>query len=96
LSVIVQALGILGGSDPIVGEDGKWGYFFMAFDPSLLMPLADFKKNISSMRHSIENSRPTPGGSAVRVPGSAGTRNVEEGRARGWIELDHVIYQALQ
>jgi len=96
LSVIVQALGILGGSDPIVGEDGKWGYFFMAFDPSLLMPLADFKKNISSMRHSIENSRPNPGGPAVRVPGSSGTKNIEEGRTRGWIELDDVIYQALK
>ena len=95
LSVVVQALGILGGSDPIIGEFGKWGYFFMAFDPALLMPLGDFKKNISSMVGQIENSRPSPGGRAVRVPGSSGTRKVEEGRARGWIELDDAIHRAI-
>ena len=95
LSVIVQALGILGGSDPIVGDAGKWGYFFMAFDPGLLMPLADFKKNIGSMRDRIENSRPAPGGAAVRAPGSHGTRQVEEGHARGWIELDDAIHHAI-
>ena len=95
LSVVVQALGILGGSDPIIGDAGKWGYFFMAFDPGLLMPLSDFKKNISSMREKIENSRPSPGGAAVRVPGSSGTRQIEEGRARGWIEVDDAIYRAI-
>jgi L-2-hydroxycarboxylate dehydrogenase (NAD+) len=95
LSVVVQALGILGGSDPIVGEAGKWGYFFMAIDPGLLVPLGDFRKKISSMREQIEDSRPEPGGAPVRAPGSAGTRKIEEGRARGWIELDDAIHRAI-
>jgi len=54
VSVVVQALGILAGSDPIIAEDGKWGYFFMAMDPGLLTPLEDFKQNISIMRDRIE------------------------------------------
>jgi L-2-hydroxycarboxylate dehydrogenase (NAD+) len=95
LAVVIQALGILGGSDPIISEAGKWGYFFMAFDPELLMPLNDFKKNISSMQEQIETSRPSPGGAAVRVPGSSGTRKIQEGHARGWIEVDDAIYQAI-
>lgn len=96
VSVLVQALGILGGSDPIIGDTGKWGYFFMAIDPGLLLPLADFKQRIGSMRETIESSRPVPGGAAVRAPGSSSARNVEEGRARGWIEVDDEIYQAIK
>jgi len=95
VSVLVQALGILGGSDPIVGEAGKWGYFFMAIDPGLLMPLADFKQRIASMRDAIESSRPAPGGPPVRAPGRSSQRNIEQGRARGWIEVDDEIYRAL-
>jgi LDH2 family malate/lactate/ureidoglycolate dehydrogenase len=95
VSVLVQALGILGGSDPIIGDTGKWGYFFMAIDPGLLLPLDDFKQRIGSMRESIESSRPAPDGAPVRVPGSSSQRNLDEGRARGWIEVDDEIHQAL-
>ncbi|CAN7742398.1 Ldh family oxidoreductase [Variovorax sp. LjRoot178] len=96
LSMIVQALGILGGSDPVIRDGGgRWGYFFMAIDPELLMPLQDFKKNIQSLQDQVENSRPVPDGAFVRVPGSAATRKVREGRARGWIEVDEPIYSAI-
>ncbi len=95
VSVLVQALGILAGSDPIISEAGKWGYFFMAIDPELLMPLDVFKERISSMRESIERSRPVPGGSPVRTPGSSSQRNLDAGRERGWIEVDQEIYEAL-
>jgi len=96
LSVAIQALGILGGSDPIVSETGKWGYWFFAMDPELLMPAQDFKARISAMRTAIEDSRPAQGNSAVRAPGSRGSRNVAEGRARGWIEVDEAICEALR
>ncbi len=96
LAVVIQALAILGGSDPIVGEQGRWGYFFLAIDPNLVMPLDDFKQRIHSMREAIETSRPAPGHDAVRVPGSATRRQVAEGRARGWIEVDDEIYQAVR
>src|SRR5690606_9340280 len=62
LSVVVQALGILGGSDTIVAHAGKWGYFFMAIDPALLMPVDDFKNKMSELRTQIETSRPGPEG----------------------------------
>ena len=95
LSVIVQALGILGGSDPIINDAGKWGYFFMAIDPELLMPVDAFKDRIASMREAIESSRPSPESAAVRVPGSSSQKRLEEGRARGWIEVDDQIYRAI-
>lgn len=96
VSIIVQALGILGGSDPIIDEAGKWGYFFMVFDPELLMPVDDFKRNIDIMRERIESSRPSPGRDAVRVPGSSTERKIAEGRTRGWIEVDEEVLQAIR
>lgn len=59
------------------------------------MPLQDFKKNIQSLQEQVESSRPVPGGTSVRVPGSAATRKVREGRARGWLEVDEPIYEAI-
>lgn len=96
LSMIVQALGILGGSDPVVGEGGgRWGYFFLALDPALLMPREAFKQNIRRLQEAVEGCRPVPGTASVRVPGSAATRKVREGRARGWLEVDEAIYRAI-
>lgn len=95
VSVLVQALGILGGSDPIISEAGKWGYFFMAIDPALLMPPEIFKQRIGDMRDAISTSRPVPKGPGVRTPGSSSQRNLDAGYARNWIEVDEEIYEAL-
>ncbi len=95
LSIVVQALGILGGSDPIIGDAGRWGYFFMALDPGLLLPLDIFKERIAGMRAAIESSRPASQGVPVRAPGSASRSRVEEGRERGWIEVDDEIVRAI-
>jgi L-2-hydroxycarboxylate dehydrogenase (NAD+) len=96
LSVVVQALGILAGSDPVVRDAGKWGYFFAVIDPALLVPTAEFKRRISEMRDSIEASRSAPGSGAVRAPGGGGDRSIEAGRARGWIEVADEIYRAIK
>lgn len=96
LAVIVQALGILGGSDPVVREAGKWGYLFVAINPELLQPLAGFKQKIASLRDSIETSRPAHGSSEVRVPGGGAGRRLDEGRARGWIDVADEVYEAVK
>ena len=95
ISVLIQALGILGGSDPIIGESGKWGYLFIAIDPELLMPLDVLKERISAFREAIETSRPEPGGPPVRMPGDSTQVRYAANRARGWIEVDDEIHQAL-
>ncbi|RYG08228.1 MAG: Ldh family oxidoreductase [Burkholderiales bacterium] len=95
IAMMVQALGILGGSDPVIGETGKWGYFFMAMDPSLLMPVDELKTRIGSMRDQIEGSRAAPDGTAVRAPGSSGTKRLQEAKERGWIDVDDAIVRAI-
>lgn len=96
LSVVVQALGILGGSDTIVSNAGKWGYFFMAIDPALLMPVSDFKNKMSELRTQIETSRPGPEGAAVRAPGTGAQQSLDRGRTQGWIEVADEVYEAVK
>jgi L-2-hydroxycarboxylate dehydrogenase (NAD+) len=94
-ALVVQVLGLLAGGDPVIGDAGKWGYFFLTFDPELLMPLDEFKKRIGELRSSIESSRPAEGQEKVRVPGAASDVRLAEGRSRGWIDVDDEIYRRL-
>jgi L-2-hydroxycarboxylate dehydrogenase (NAD+) len=96
LSVIVQALGIFAGSDPIIAEHGQWGYLFVVIDPEVLQPLTEFKQSVKAMRDGIGASRPAPNKSAVRTPGSETTNKVLTNRARGWIEIDEAIIADLR
>lgn len=95
IGTIVQVLGILAGSPPIMHEKGGWGYFFMAFNPELLMPLGDFKANVSALREAVEASRPAEGNDAVRMPGTGSRNRRKETLARGYIELDDEIYHSI-
>jgi len=96
LSVIVQALGILAGSDPVIDDAGKWGYFFAVIDPALLLAPEGFKRSITTLRDRIEASRPSDPARPVRVPGSSSRQNIEVGRARGWIEVADEVYDAVR
>lgn len=96
LSVMVQALGILGGSDPVIGDVGKWGYFFMVIDPAVLIDPAEFKEKISTLRNSIESSRRADESTPVYAPGTRSFQRAEEGKARGWIEVADEVYEAVR
>jgi ureidoglycolate dehydrogenase (NAD+) len=93
VSMIVQVLGILGGSDPVIKKIGGWGYFFLVFDPNLLMPIDDFRSRVSLLQTAVESSRPAASGVPVRVPGSRSRKLFKESQARGTVEIDDGIYR---
>jgi len=95
VSMVVQALAILAGSDPVVGEVGKWGYLFIVIDPELLMPLEDFKQRIAALRSAVESSRPIPGGPPVRAPGSGTQVRLAAAATNDWIEIDDEIHRRI-
>src|SRR5688572_9322502 len=47
LSLAMQALGVLAGSG--LGEDRTYGYLIMAIDPELMLPLDEFRRDMSAM-----------------------------------------------
>ncbi|MGE3703076.1 MAG: Ldh family oxidoreductase [Hyphomicrobiaceae bacterium] len=96
VATIVQALGILAGSPPVMRETGGWGYFFLAFNPDLLMPRYEFKRRVAELRLTVESSRPMVGGEEVRMPGSGSRRRLKETLARGYITIDDEIVEAIR
>ena len=94
LAMVVQCLGLLGGGAVIPQGLGDFGYFFLAFDPGLLMPIEEYKKRTSELVARVHDVRPAAGGQEVRVPGerafAARARHLEEG-----IEIDDPLYEEL-
>jgi LDH2 family malate/lactate/ureidoglycolate dehydrogenase len=95
LSLVVQVLALLCGSKTIVEDVADCAFFFLLFDPKLLMPVEEFKAQVTRLEKQIEESRPAPGGPNVRVPGRASTRRRHQAEERGTIEVDDKIYETL-
>jgi LDH2 family malate/lactate/ureidoglycolate dehydrogenase len=94
LSLVVQCLGLLGGGAVIPKGLGDFGYFFLAFDPGLLMPIEEFKRRTSELVAHVHAVRPAAGEGRVRVPGERAhaqrARRLETG-----IEIDDPLYEEL-
>jgi LDH2 family malate/lactate/ureidoglycolate dehydrogenase len=95
LSLVVQVLGILAGSKVIVDDVAQYGFFFIVFDPELLMSLGEFKSKVAQLRDSLRRSRPAPGGTGVRLPGEGSQAKRKRALARGTVTVDDKIYEAL-
>ena len=92
LGLAMTALGVLAGS----GEDAEGaGYLIMAIRPDLLVPLDDYRREVSAM---IERLRSTPrqsGVEEIRIPSERALRERAR-RLRDGIDLDRAIYDALR
>ncbi|MBI4195400.1 MAG: Ldh family oxidoreductase [Betaproteobacteria bacterium] len=95
MSLVIQLLALLAGSEPVVKESGKFGLFFLAFDPGLLMPADQYKARVTELRQIIKATRPAPGAGQVRVPGDASLRKRKENTAAGVIRVDDRIYSRI-
>jgi LDH2 family malate/lactate/ureidoglycolate dehydrogenase len=92
LGFIVQALGVLAGS--AIDPDGDDGYLFIVFKPDLLVPLADFKSEVTALIERIKNVPPAPGVTEIRIPGERAFKSRER-LVREGIEVDRLVYDAL-
>ena len=95
LSLMVQVLGILCGGSVVADEVSACGFFFLVFDPALLMPLPEFKEKVGALVRQLEASRPAPGSPRVRVPGRSSIRRRDEADRTGAIEVDDAVYKTL-
>jgi L-2-hydroxycarboxylate dehydrogenase (NAD+) len=92
LGFIVQALGVLAGSG--IDPDKDDGYLFIVFKPDLLLPLEQFKREVSALVDRIKSVPRQPGGGEIRIPGERAFRSRERLRREG-IEIDRLVYEAL-
>jgi LDH2 family malate/lactate/ureidoglycolate dehydrogenase len=92
LGFIVQALGVLAGS--AIDPEGHDGYLFVVFKPDLLVPLTDFKRDLTGLVERIKSIPPAPGFTEIRIPGERAFRSRERLLREG-IEVDRLVYDAL-
>lgn len=95
LSFAVQVFGVLAGGKAISKDIGDSGFFFLVFDPKLLMPVAEFKARVSALVREVEGSTPMPGVERVRIPGKGSRERNAQARRAGRIFVDEATYQAL-
>ena len=92
LALAMQAFGVLAGSG--FGEDRTYGYLIMAITPDLMVPLADFRRDMSAMLERVKSTPRQPGVDEIRLPSERSFR--ERARAlREGVEIDRKIYDAL-
>ena len=92
LALAMQAFGVLAGSG--LGDDRTYGYLIMAVRPDLMVPLDDFRRDMSAMLERVKATPRQPGIDEIRLPSERSFR--ERARAlREGIEIDRKIYEAL-
>ena len=92
LALAMQALGVLAGSG--LGDDKTYGYLIMAIKPDLLLPLDDFRRDMSEMLARVKATPRQPGVDEIRLPGERAYRERARNSREG-IEIDRKIYDAL-
>src|SRR5205085_4485915 len=92
LSLAMQSLGVLAGS--AMSYDRTYGYLVMAIKPDLMLPLEEFRRDMSAMLERVKATPRQPGVDEIRLPGERSARERIRLRREG-IEIDRKIYEAL-
>jgi LDH2 family malate/lactate/ureidoglycolate dehydrogenase len=95
LSFGIQAMCILAGAARARGTPQDFAFFFVVFDPEILMPVEEFK---SQLKELIAAVRAVPGlnpDEPVRIPSERAFRERERLRKTG-IPVDRKLYEQLQ
>ena len=92
LGLAMQALGVLAGSGR--SYDKTYGYLIMAIKPDMLVPLEDFRRDMSEMLARVKATPRQPGVEEIRLPGERAFRERAKNLREG-IEIDRKIYDAL-
>ena len=92
LALAMHALGVLAGSAS--SEDKTYGYLIMAIKPDLMVPLEDFRRDMSAMLERVKATPRQPGVDEIRLPGERAQRSRAHALRAG-IEIDRKIYEAL-
>lgn len=95
LSLAVQLLGVLAGSDVVIKDTGNYGLFFLVVDPGLLMPGKQFRSRVSELKKVIASTRPADGVAGVRVPGESSQQRRKRALAAGVIQVDDRVYSRI-
>jgi LDH2 family malate/lactate/ureidoglycolate dehydrogenase len=91
LALMIQALGVLAGSD---SEECDSGYLFIAFRPDLVGPADVFNRRVTELIERIKATPRQPGIDAIRIPSERAFRSRERALRDG-LNIDRLVFDAL-
>jgi L-2-hydroxycarboxylate dehydrogenase (NAD+) len=95
LALVVELLaGVMSGAS-YVFDEGDWGSTFIAFSPSLLMDLTEFKRRSSDLISKVK-SKKSKTGKALRIPGYDLELEVQRRLQSGEIDIEEKIFEQLK
>jgi LDH2 family malate/lactate/ureidoglycolate dehydrogenase len=95
LAIVVQLLGILAGSPPILPELAGFGYWIVAMRPDLMGPAETFRDNVSAFANAVRSAPPVAAHSPVRMPFDRSRRERQRRLAENAIEIADVLADQL-
>lgn len=96
LSLAIQLLGVLAGSQVVIEQTGNFGLFFVLIDPERIAPGGRFRRDVSVMRTTIESNRPLAGATRVRVPGDGSQKRRKRSIESGRIPIDEKVLARIE
>jgi LDH2 family malate/lactate/ureidoglycolate dehydrogenase len=94
LSFVVQALGLLAGAALARGQVQDYGFLFIAFDPSLLIPVDQFKRQVYELIDHLKAVPRQSGVEEIRIPSERAFRDRERRRIEGLV-FERKVVEAL-
>jgi LDH2 family malate/lactate/ureidoglycolate dehydrogenase len=93
LAVAVHALGVFAGADAPGGD--RYGYFVIALQPGLLLPLQDYAQRLAEGLARIKATPRQPGVDEILLPSERAFRARRRAQAEG-IAIDAQVHLALR
>jgi len=95
LSFGIQAMCLLAGAARARGKVQDFAFFFIVFDPAILMPPEEFKAQIKELIEAVRAVPPLDPEEPVRIPSERAFRERERRREEG-IPVDRAVYDQLR
>jgi LDH2 family malate/lactate/ureidoglycolate dehydrogenase len=95
LSFIIQALGLLAGASLVPGKVPDYAFLFIVFDPGLLVPVDEFKREVDELIARVKATPKQPGVDEIRIPSERAFRERDQARKEG-ILVDRKMVESLQ
>lgn len=91
----IQAMGLLAGAARARGHPADFAFFFIVFDPAILMPPDEFKAHLRDLIESVRAVPPLVPDEPVRIPSERAFRERERRQKEG-IPVDRAVYEHLR
>jgi LDH2 family malate/lactate/ureidoglycolate dehydrogenase len=96
LAVMIQLLGMAAGSSARPDGLSGFGYLVMMFDPAILRPIDEVKKEADEYAEWFRSARPLDGGPPVRMPFDGSYQRRRAAVERGTIQIPTVLIEQLR